>query len=419
MWRSLAGCCLLALFVPHAQGQTYEELKKENEQLRVRLQALEAARKAEPEHKHDHPHEHQHAPGAKHAHDGHEEHGHHGHAGHWRWHDPYKPGWWKPGDEYRPYSWQAPPSEGFLHDLFCARVIDTHRNSYGTPWVHPFTFEPAQIHSDFFFFYRFTKNADGTPVDEHEAEFHVDWGLTRRFGIVIAAPYLGQIGPEGHATGFGDLEFAPRIVLVESEKFFLASNIAMTFPTGDEQRDLGRGEMTLAPFLTTWHDLGSLNLGCWKNWNQLQLNVGPEYGMRSGAGSLLYTVLFAHSFLGPKIILPHQHGHLNGNGNGHGNGHAHNGHGQGNGHGHHNGHAQGGTISVIGPGYPPGLVSLILELNGQSELQQERVTTLQLLTGFSYILTDSAELRFGVNFPLNRLERQMDFQFIAAFSWLY
>src|SRR5688500_16097078 len=39
------GCCLLALWgvSPRASGQTLEELKKENDQLRARIEMLEAA----------------------------------------------------------------------------------------------------------------------------------------------------------------------------------------------------------------------------------------------------------------------------------------------------------------------------------------------------------------------------------------
>jgi hypothetical protein len=192
----------------------------------------------------------------------------------------------------------------------------------------------------------------------------------------------------------------------------------MTFPTGDEQRDLGRGETSIAPFLTTWHDLGSCR-PC--KWNTLQLNVGPEFGLRSGDRSVLYTAVFAHSFLAPRILFPHAHSH------GHnGNGHAHcNGQGSHrNGHSHDNGHAnehrdEGGTISIFGPMYPIGLMSVIFEFNGQTECQADRLTLLQLLSGFSYVLTETAEIRFGVNVPLNRRELQTDAQYIFAFTYIF
>jgi hypothetical protein len=468
MWRARIGVCVLAfaVVVPEAAGQTYEELKRENEELKARVRALEAAGQGEAvvvsydaatgrlvvrvgamertlvlqpgthvhdaagyevrpadraakltpgvrieiveaggqveainirgDRQHHHPQDH-----------GEHSHAHPAPAGAWRWHDPYYPGWWKPSDNYRPYSWAAPPSEGLIRDLFCAPFVETHRTARGTPWVHPFTIEPPHLHRDLFFFYKYTKDAEGGPTDEHEVELHLDWALTRRLGFALAVPYLGLIGPDEQATGFGDLEIAPRIVIVESETFHLAANIFMTIPTGDAERDLGRGEMSLAPFMTTWHDLGSW--APWTNWNTLYINFGPEIGLETGDTALLYTVVYAHSILGPKLIFPHHHGH----------GHSHAGHGHD-----HAGHTHperepAGTISVFGPMYPVGLTSFILEFNGQSEWHGDRQTFLQLLTGISYVLTDTAEVRFGVNFPLNHFDQQMDAQYLFAFSYIF
>jgi hypothetical protein len=401
----LLSLLLLTLWCRPLSAQSYEELLRENARLKERIRQLEqqlagttdaASKTASANHDADN---HAHPEPADHL-----------HRDPWdetpptsyRYADPYPPDWWKPADDYRPYSWLPPPSEGFLRDLFFGPVIDTHRSPRGTPWVHPFTIEPAQIHRDAFFFYKLTKNAEGTPIDEHELEFHLDWGLTRRFGFVLAVPFLGLEDPAGHQTGFGDLEFAPRIVWVESDNFFLASNIVFTFPTGSEARGLGRGETTIAPFLTTWHDIGSWRFLPWRNWNQLQLNFGPEIGLESGDTSLLYTVVYAHSLLGPRLLPPHFHHEHNHNGDNHG--HAHN---------------DEGVISPVGPAYPIGLVSLLLEFNGQSELQGDRLTLLRLLTGINYALTENAELRFGVNFPLNHFDRQMDVQYIVAFTWVY
>lgn len=383
MWQVWTGiCALLFIVLPtQAWGQTYADLIRENEQLKARLQAFEDAQEVGDRHHEQHAEEHL----VDHAQEE-----------YWHFDDPFYPGWWLPSDEYRPFSWMAPPSEGFFHDLVVGPFVDTHRSSAGTPWVHPFTIEPPQIHRDAFFIYKYTNDADGGPIDEHEAEVHVDWGLTRRFGILLAAPYLGLTAPGEQATGFGDLEIAPRIVFVESETFYLATNILMTIPTGDETRDLGAGEMTMAPFLTTWNDLGCCALP-WTNWNTLFLNFGPEMGLESGDTSLHYTVVFAHSILGPKLLFPHLHGN-----------------------GDHSDHeSTGGTISVFGPTSPVGLTNFIVEFNGQTELQDDRLTRLQLLTGVSYVLTDCAELRFGVNLPLNHADQQMDAQYIFAFTQMF
>ncbi|MCS7160077.1 MAG: hypothetical protein RMJ19_06360 [Gemmatales bacterium] len=395
-------------------GQSTEELLRENAALKERIRQLEArlaqtssSEQVSSETEHRHHHDHSSAPTSRQR-----------FSAFWgpedtayvppsryRYVDPYPPDWWKPQDNYRPYSWQPPPSEGFLRDLFFGPVVDTHRSPRGTPWVHPFTIEPAQIHRDLFFFYKFTKNAEGSPVDEHELEVHLDWGLTRRFGFVLAAPFLGLEDPAGHQTGFADMEFAPRIVWIESERFFLASNILFTFPTGDEGRGLGRGETTISPFLTTWQDIGSWRFVPWRNWNQIHLNFGPEVGLESGDTTLLYTVVYAHSFLGPRLIPPHFH---------HFHAHHHDNHNH-----HHSHNGEDGIISPVGPAYPEGLVSLLLEFNGQTELSGDRFTYLQLLTGVNYALTESAELRFGINFPINQFSRQMDVQYIFAFTWVY
>ncbi|GBD37635.1 hypothetical protein HRbin36_02771 [bacterium HR36] len=397
---ALAWFILTASFFP-ARAQTYEELLRENAVLKERIRQLEAQlhrhrATSSDDHNHEH-HEHQEliTPRARvHLHPDDE-----APPDTYRYVNPIPPKWWLPQDDYRPYSWMPPPSEGFIRDLLFGPVIDTHRSPRGTPWVHPFTIEPAQIHRDAFFFYKFTKNAEGSPVDEHELEAHLDWGLTRRFGFVLAVPFLGLEDPAGHQTGFGDIEFAPRIVWIESQRFFLASNIMFTFPTGDTNRDLGRGEATIAPFLTTWHDVGSWRIIPWRNWNQVHLNFGPEIGLESGDTSLLYTVVYAHSFLGPRLLPPHFH-HTHDDTN-----HSHR-------------HDE-GIISPIGPAYPIGLTSLLFELNAQTPLNGTSATLVQLLTGVNYALTESAELRFGVNFPLNHLDRQMDVQYIFAFTWIY
>lgn len=460
-------CALaLATLAATATAQTYDELKKENAELKARLKALEAARPDAVVVSYDaatgklvvqvgerqrtlelKPRTHVHDPegyevgpaeraeklkpgvrleiveeagqlleiniggaraGAAHKH----KHEHKkDHDGIWRFVDPVYPGWWRPKDEYRPYSWMAPPSEGFCKDLLGGRFVETHRSPAGTPWVHPFTIEPPQLHRDLFFIYKYAKDAEGGLTDEHEAEFHLDWALTRRLGFVFAAPYLGLIGPDEQATGFGDLEFGPRVVLIEKDRFFLSSNTILTFPTGDESRDLGAGETTVAPFLTAWADLGSWGLR--SHWNTLYVNVGPELGLQSGDGSFNYTVVLARTLLGPRLFFPHQHGHGNGHPNGNGHQHA-------DAHQHSNGHDRtGGTISHFGPAYPAGLTSLILEFNGQTELQGDRSTFLQLLTGVAYSMTESGEFRFGVNFPLNRRQEQFDVQLFIAFSYLF
>ena len=269
--------------------------------------------------------------------------------------------------------------ENFLDEVF-APIHHTHFSELGTPYVHPFTIEPPQIHQDVFFIYKFTENADGS--DEFEAEPHVDWALTKRLGILFASPLVGNRQPNGiHNVGPGDLEIAPRVMWIERDRFILASNFFITVPTGDETRDLGAGETTLAPFITTWHDLG--------DWNSLLLNFGPEVGAESGHTSMIYSFSLTHSWLGEAILGEEEHIE----------------HGEAGGHE----HAQ---------HFEPGMKTIYLEMNGETQLDGAEQTLIELLPGFSYVLAESAELRFGVLFPVTEVKR-FDRQYYASFTWIY
>ena len=282
--------------------------------------------------------------------------------------------------------------EDFIDEVF-APVHHTHFSGAGTPYVHPFTLEPPQIHQDAFFIYKFTENtAEGS--DEFEAEAHLDWALTKRIGFVFAAPLVGNREADGtHNVGMGDLEIAPRVMWIEQDYFILASNFFITVPTGDENRDLGAGEVTLAPFITTWHDLG--------DWNTLLLNFGPEIGVDSGSTSMIYSFSLTHSWLGESILDNggHQWHDEHADDDDHPE-HEHNGHD----HARH---------------FSPGMKTIYLELNGETPLDDSNAPTLiELLPGFSYVLAESAEVRFGILFPVTETKR-FDRQYFASFTWIY
>ncbi len=277
----------------------------------------------------------------------------------------------------------------FLDELF-APIDHTHFSDLGTPFVHPFTLEPPQIHQDAFFIYKFTDNTmEGS--DEYEAEGHLDWALTRRLGFVFASPLVGNRESDGtHNVGMGDLEIAPRVMWIKRDRFIMASNFFITVPTGDETRDLGAGEVTLAPFVTTWHDLG--------NWNTLLLNVGPEIGVDTGSTSMIYSFSLTHSWLGTPILDNGGHrwheGHDDEDDEHHG-GHDHAQH------------------------FAPGMKTVYLELNGETPLDDSSAPTLvELMPGFSYVLAESAEIRFGVLFPVSETKR-FDRQYFASFTWIF
>ena len=206
----------------------------------------------------------------------------------------------------------------------------------------------------------------------------MDWALTERLGFVFAVPLVGNEEADGTQNmGIGDLEIAPRIMWVERDRFIMASNIFITVPTGDETRDLGAGEVVISPFFTTWHDLG--------NCNTLLLNFGPEIGMNSGDVSFRYDFSLTHSWLGPALLETATTT------------------------------TKKRTMVVH---FPPGLMTLYLEMNGETEMQGDERTFIELMPGISYVLTECAEVRLGVLFPVSKTQR-FDRQYFFSFTWIY
>lgn len=269
---------------------------------------------------------------------------------------------------------------GFFNELF-APIEHSHFSDLGTPYVHPFNFEPAQIHQDVFFIYRQTQN-NFEGADEFESEAHLDWALTKRLGFVLGAAHLGvQNGSGIHSAGIGDLEIAPRVMLVERDKFILTSNFFITAPTGDAARDLGAGETVLSPYITTWHDLG--------NWNTLSVNFGPDIATNSGDVSLSYAFSLTHSWIGPQLLGDESHGEENEEAEEGGNQH-----------------------------FEPGMTSLYLEMTGETPLSGGAPTFIELMPGISYVLTEHGEIRFGVLAPVSDKQR-FDVQYFSSFTWIY
>ncbi len=270
--------------------------------------------------------------------------------------------------------------QGGLLSEFFQPLEHTHFSPRGTPYVHPFTMEPPQMHQDVFFNYRYASNTiDGT--DENEAEVHVDWALTNRLGIFVGIPFVGvsDNATGVHQQGLSDLEIAPRIVLIDRDTFIASTNFFITIPTGDANRDLGAGETVLAPFITTWHDLG--------NWNTLLFNFGPQVGAVSGDASFIYGFSLAHSFQGPVLLQGDVEEHEQ----------------------HEEEYLR---------HFPTGLTTLYIEMAGETELNGMKRTFIEILPGISYSLAQHAEVRFGVLLPVTRPQR-FDAQYNLSFTWIY
>jgi hypothetical protein len=233
----------------------------------------------------------------------------------------------------------------------------SHFSPRGTPYVHLFNLEPAYMDRDLFFFYSHTREEDQV---EREFEIELEWAFTRRIGMVLELP-LVEIDPKEGRTerGLGDLAIAPRLLLIDTPRFLFSGNFEVHLPTGSRRRGLGSGEVSVAPSISTWLDLG--------NWFALQTQVGVERGLRSRDSELFYAAGLTYSFLGPALVRESPHHRMLG--------HMH---------------------------YPPGLASLIFEAIGRTELRgEDRGHTVgEILFGLGYSITDSLELRGGYQFPV-------------------
>lgn len=277
---------------------------------------------------------------------------------------------------------------GFFEELF-EPPSHTHFTRRGTPLVHLFLTEPATIHQDLFLDYRIGNNFDGS-TDEQELELEMEYALTKRLGIVLEVPYVG-LNPvtDPNTSGFADIAVAGRALLVDRDTFFLSANLEVEIPTGDSDRDLGRGEVALAPTITTWLDLG--------NWTVLHGQFGPEIGLDSGDTEFIHHLALTKSFQGPVLF-----------GRGCRCGRNFSGSNGGDEHEEHEDH------------FEPGFTSLILEMTGVTGLSGDEAgqTFIELLPGIAYTPVERIEFRFGVRFPLFKPER-LDTQYIFTIARVF
>lgn len=266
-----------------------------------------------------------------------------------------------------------PPALGFsLSDGWLDTWAHSDFSRSGAPFVHLFGLEPAFFDRDLFFDVVITSSDE---EDETELAVELEYALTRRLGVVVELPVV-QLNPdEGPTeTGLGDAAIAPRALLVETDRFLLAGNLEFGLPTGSESRGLGGGEVTLAPSVSTWLDLG--------NWVTLSTQVGTEHGLETGDSELFYAAGLAYSFQGPALL----------NGDGHV----------------HAGHAAESHL-------PYGLTSLILEYTGRTALSGEDRdrSTGEVLFGLSHTLSETFELRGGYQLPVGGT-RDIDYSYVLS-----
>src|SRR5688572_5066076 len=244
-----------------------------------------------------------------------------------------------------------------------------HYSRRGTPRVHTFNLEPAFLGRDLLLDYRFTSADEETEI---EVEAELEWAFTRRIGIVVEVPFV-QVNPEEGPTeeGIGDVAFAPRVLIAESERMLLSANLEISLPTGSESRGLGGEEASVGPSVATWIDVG--------RWLTFTAAVGSEHGLESGDSALTYGAALIYTFKGPAIFSGSEHAH-----------------------GHH-------------VHFPPGMTSVIAELTGEMALSgdQDGDSSHSLLLGVTYTLSGDLELRGGYELPVGGHE-EFDDSFVLG-----
>lgn len=227
----------------------------------------------------------------------------------------------------------------------------------GTPLVHHFGMEPAFLGRDAFVDYSYSSLDEGK---EHEIGLELEWALTRRIGVVFEQGYAFHNPDRGpDADGWGDLAIVPRFVVADCDRCIISANLEIVAPTGSA--DVGAGEeWRLAPFITTWCDLG--------NWWSLSTQTGFEFAMDSNETEFFFAAGIAKSirvFDAPGATNAHGHVHE----------------------------------------LPTGILSLIGEVSGAAVVdgdpKAEGVFELNGLVGVSVGITEGFDLRGGYRFPLN------------------
>ncbi len=226
--------------------------------------------------------------------------------------------------------------------------VHRHFSRRGTPYVHTFLVEPAFIDRDLFLDYGSTTGPSG---DEFGLAAELEWGLTRRLGVAVEAQVL-RLEPHGapDESGIGDVAVAPRALLVETDRFLAAANLEVGIPTGDDERGLGSGEVSLGPSLSFWIDVGHSV--------QASIQVGNSTGLDSGLNELFYGVAGSYTLGGPTPFAA-------------------------------------GSSAFIDGHFAPGMTSVIVEYAGQRALDgpDSGTEASEILYGLSYVLTGFWELR--------------------------
>ncbi|MHC4061989.1 MAG: hypothetical protein ACYSR4_10010, partial [Planctomycetota bacterium] len=240
----------------------------------------------------------------------------------------------------------------------------------GTPLIHPFRIEPAFANPDLLVDYSFLRKSD---EDEHEIQTEVELPLTRRLALIIEVPYVFVDPKEGSSVdGIGDIGFGSRILLGEYERLLLAFNLEIETPTGDSDKGLGRGETAIAPSFSMWLDLDDRRTG--------HVQIGSEHEVSSSENELFFRAALVQCLTSGDDRGAEHDDHIH--------------------------------------GLPPGLLALILEIDGTVDIAAEdsgHVETEGIL-GFHYSISGHADVRSGYVFPFSK-SQQLNGGFTCGLIW--
>ncbi|MHC4623827.1 MAG: hypothetical protein ACYS4W_07980 [Planctomycetota bacterium] len=248
--------------------------------------------------------------------------------------------------------------------------VHSHFSPLGTPLIHPFRIEPAFANPDLLVDYSFFRKSD---EDEHEIQTELEWPLTRRLALITEVPYVFVDPKKGSSVdGIGDIGFGSRILLGEYERLLLAFNLEIETPTGDSDKGLGRGETAIAPSFSMWLDLD--------NWRTAHVQLGTEHEVSSSENQLFFRAALVHSLTSGDYHGKEHDDHIH--------------------------------------GLPPGLLGLILEIDGTVDIAAEDSGHVETegIFGVHYSISEHADLRSGYVFPFSK-SQQLNSGFTCGLIW--
>lgn len=222
-----------------------------------------------------------------------------------------------------------------------------HMSPRGTPYIHAFSVEPAYLGRELIVDYLITE-FDGET--EQAVEVELEWALTNRLGMTVELPFRALDGDAGRSSGLGDFGIAPRMLLIDNDRFLLSAQVELELPTGREA--VGANESAIGPSMLMWLDLG--------NWCTLQAQIGTEHNLDSDEAELAYAGALGWSFRTSEDVDHNLH------------------------------HAE------------PGLISLSAELTGRTGIRgsDDGRTTAEALLGVGYTINNFLTVRAGYQFPV-------------------